>query len=148
LKISKIIDEKHYFCLGVLISCNVSKGIKIKGEGKKCFSKKDREQLILHWGDENNVFEILAIGSIIKDKKSCVGLYQYKLGSRDMKMGRKSKVLKFSNDIFFSSKDASINEEVLKDFMNFYSKDFTSKELNTIRKSFLKGDELYGARFY
>ena len=107
--------------------------LKISGDGKDCFNKRDIITLIKHNYVPNDKSEkFLIIGKNVTDSTGCVGLYNYVFtGLSSNRVIRK--VLKFEDKIYdFSDKKKNSNELALKEFINLYKDKFTKEKMDEL----------------
>lgn len=128
-----------------LVGCSTVNGVKVKQDGKNCFSKKELKDLVSRNTSETSH---LFIDPIVVKNSKCVGLYGYVFKNLTVSSRVIRKALKFEDKAYYySNDDEKANDAALKEFKERYHRLFTTQEMDKLINSFSKGTET-NARLY
>lgn len=142
--------KKISFALTIIVvitfSCNSYKGYKIIGDGKNCFSFREKKNIIDAYKDEKTKY--LGIRPLITIKGNCIGLYGIIFSNLNISVSVIDKALKFENEYYlFDPNSPQKNEDNFARFEKKYSNQFSKEDFDKLKSSYFKGTEIEGRLF-
>ncbi len=133
-----------YFILLFFSSCSAFSKLKIRGEGASSFTVKEIKEIYNQRKKGENKPKFIFLNPVVKSNYNNLGLYEYEITDAKYSFGIKKKVLKSENQLFFNSSNRHSDEEILSQFITKNASNFNQEQIEKLKISFLKGNEVYG----